>query len=91
MRIKIFIGFLLTVLFANVASAETFSAEFIETCIGCLDDVAPQADPVINAISIPAGRVKLTIDTKVSPYRGMGSVSCIGGFLYSDLSADLKA
>lgn len=91
MRIKIFIGFLLIVLFTNGASAETFSAEFLETCIGCLDDVAPQADPVINAISLPAGRVKLTIDTKVSPYRGMGSVSCIGGFLYSDLSADLKA
>ena len=91
MRNKIFIGLLFIVLFVNGASAETFSAEFLETCIGCLDDVAPQADPVVNAISLPAGRVKLTIDTKVSPYRGMGSVSCIGGFLYSDLSADLKA
>src|SRR3990167_4205879 len=91
MRNKVLIGFLLIILLLNGVSAETFSEEFLETCIGCLDDVAPQADPVINAISLPAGRVKLTIDTKVSPYRGMGSVTCIGGFLYSDLSVDLKA
>lgn len=88
---KIIIGSILILLFASGVSAKTFSAEFVETCIGCLDDVAPQADPVINAISLPAGRVKLTIDTKVAPYRGMGSVSCVHGFYYSDLSADLKA
>ncbi len=87
----LFVNILLSNIFVNSASAETFSAEFVETCIGCLDDVAPQADPVINAISLPAGRIKLTIDTKVAPYRGMGSVSCVHGFFYSDLSADLKA
>lgn len=83
--------FLLALFLTNGASAETFSASFVETCIGCLDDAAPKADPIINSINLPAGRINLTIDTYVSPYYGMGSVTCIGGFLYSDLGADLVA
>ncbi len=95
MRNVILIGFCLLVGFSivltNGASAETFSATFVETCIGCLEDAAPKADPVINSINLPAGRINLTIDTYVSPYYGMGSVTCIGGFLYTDLGADLVA
>jgi hypothetical protein len=91
MRNIVIVGVFLAVMFASGVSAETFSASFVETCIGCLDDVAPEATPVIGSINLPAGRINMTIDTKVNPYYGMGSVSCIANFLYTDLGADLVA
>jgi hypothetical protein len=71
---------ILTVL-VNGVSAETFTASFPEGCIGCLDSIT-KADTVIRSMSVPAGTIEFTIDTKVLPRRTLEEVCGPTDFYY---------
>jgi hypothetical protein len=62
---------LISLLFVQSVTAETFSASFEEGCIGCLHGIT-QADTVIGTMPVQEGTIQFTIDTKVLPRRKLG-------------------
>lgn len=53
--------------------AETFTASFPEGCIGCVQSIT-KAETVIESMSVPAGTIEFTIDTRVMPRRQLGII-----------------
>jgi hypothetical protein len=72
--ILLFFCLLLSMLLVNGVSAETFTASFPEGCIGCVESIT-KAESVIGSMSLPAGIIELTIDSKVLPRRQL-EIAC---------------